>query len=292
MGWLTGWNHRKSHVINAAAGAGTEYQVRIHVYYGAGADSGEDVYLNSECETNFGDIRFTSSDGSTELSYYIDSKTDSDNAVFIVKITEDLTSVNRTIYVYYGKTGAATTQSFANTVTELYNFENTDEGWTTEEDMTWADPYDESFDPNNGDAYNGSWSMKLFSGCASANQYLRRAKAFASGRKFYYWVKWSGSLTNYKGGAHWIDAARTQDFADNGSAHAYTLFTFNFTGAPTIRIGQYAKNVFGVYGTSWYYDYWYTFKYVNPEPAHSATWGIEENPPATGGFGDGLSMMA
>ena len=41
------WSYRKSHVINSAAGAGTDYQVKIVVHYGSGADSGENVYLNS-----------------------------------------------------------------------------------------------------------------------------------------------------------------------------------------------------------------------------------------------------
>jgi hypothetical protein len=46
-GWLGGWNHRKSHTINPATGAGTNYPVRVVVNYGNGTDSGENVYLNS-----------------------------------------------------------------------------------------------------------------------------------------------------------------------------------------------------------------------------------------------------
>ena len=33
--WLTGWQYRKSHVLNGATGAGTDYQVRLNVHYGA-----------------------------------------------------------------------------------------------------------------------------------------------------------------------------------------------------------------------------------------------------------------
>jgi intein/homing endonuclease len=50
-------------VINPASGAGTNYQVRIVAHYGSGVDSGPDVYLNGKCRTDFGDIRFTRSDG-------------------------------------------------------------------------------------------------------------------------------------------------------------------------------------------------------------------------------------
>jgi len=72
--WLSGWQYRKSHVIESASGAGTNYQVRIKVHYGSGTDSGEDVYLNSHCRTDFGDVRFTDDDGVTLLDYWIEEK--------------------------------------------------------------------------------------------------------------------------------------------------------------------------------------------------------------------------
>ncbi|PVX27584.1 MAG: hypothetical protein CW716_01505 [Candidatus Bathyarchaeum sp.] len=80
MSWLSGWDYRKSHVINYAADAGTGYQVSLTVHYGSGSDSGDDVYLGSKCRTDFGDIRFTDDDGSTELDYWMEEKTDSDYA--------------------------------------------------------------------------------------------------------------------------------------------------------------------------------------------------------------------
>lgn len=39
------WGNRKSHLINPASGAGTEYQIPIRVYYGKGKDSEEEVWL-------------------------------------------------------------------------------------------------------------------------------------------------------------------------------------------------------------------------------------------------------
>src|SRR3990172_2261025 len=115
MTWLTGWSHRKSHVINSATDAGTDYQVKITAHYGSGSDGDDDFYCDSNCKTDFGDIRFTSSDGSTLLSYWMESKTDSDNAVFWVKVTDDLSTTARTIYVYYGKSDATTTSNGGNT---------------------------------------------------------------------------------------------------------------------------------------------------------------------------------
>jgi len=64
----------------------TDYIIKIIVHYGAGTDSGEDVYLNSLCNTDFSDVRFTDSTGATYLDFWIESKTDSDNAVCWVKV--------------------------------------------------------------------------------------------------------------------------------------------------------------------------------------------------------------
>lgn len=111
MAWLTNWGYRKSHGINAATGAGTLYQKRVKVYYGSGSDSGENVYLAGKCRTDFGDVRFTDDDGSTLLDYWMESKTDSNNAVFWVEVADSLESAAQTIYVYYGKADATTTSN-------------------------------------------------------------------------------------------------------------------------------------------------------------------------------------
>jgi len=144
MAWLTGWSYRKSHVINYAAGAGTLYQKQITVHYGSGTDGDDDVYCTvggvAHCKTDFGDIRFTDDDGSTELDYWMESKTNSDNAVFWVEVADSLESVAQTIYVYYGNTGVATTSNGANTFPSLFDdFNRADSatvgnGWTEDED--------------------------------------------------------------------------------------------------------------------------------------------------------------
>lgn len=133
MGWLAGWSYCKSHVIESAVDAGTNYQIKIIVHYGSDGDSGEDVYCNSHCETDFGDIRFTDDDGTTELDYWMEEKTDSDNAVFWVEVADDLSSVNRTIYVYYGKSGETTTSNGDNTFLFFDDFTSLDLG-------VWSDP--------------------------------------------------------------------------------------------------------------------------------------------------------
>jgi hypothetical protein len=129
--WLNGWSYRKSHVINNATGAGTLYQVKITVYYGSGTDSQGNVYLNSKCRTDFGDIRYTSSDGSTLLSYWFEKKVDSDYVTTWVKVSEDLSSVDRTIYIYYGKSDATTASNGTNTFIYFDDFSGDLSKWTT-----------------------------------------------------------------------------------------------------------------------------------------------------------------
>jgi len=136
MAWLSGWQYRKSHVVNAATGAGSNYQVKIIVHKGSGSDSGADVYTTSHCADDFSDIRFTTNDGSTELSYWIEPEyVSGDYGIFWVKITDSLESVNRTIYMYYGKT-VATTSNGSNT---FIFFDNHDDSSLTP--LWWATPY-------------------------------------------------------------------------------------------------------------------------------------------------------
>jgi hypothetical protein len=71
--------------------------------------------LEQHCRTDFGDVRFTASDGTTLLDYWMESKVNGDYAVFWVKVADDLSSSNATVYIYYGKSDATTTSNAANT---------------------------------------------------------------------------------------------------------------------------------------------------------------------------------
>jgi len=102
MTWLSAdWSYRKSHVINAATGAGTLYPKQITVHFGSGADNDDDVYCNSHCKADFGDIRFTDNNGTTLLDYYMGSYESGTSALFWVKIADSLETDPQTIYVYY-----------------------------------------------------------------------------------------------------------------------------------------------------------------------------------------------
>jgi len=132
--WLEGWSYRKSHVIEGStAGAQTDYQVEITVHYGSGTDSEGDVFLNGKCRSDFGDIRFTSSDGLTLLDYWMETKVDSDYAAFWVEIPSIPASPDTTtIYVYYGKSDE-TSMSDGEATFPLFDDFNSLAGWTVEQ---------------------------------------------------------------------------------------------------------------------------------------------------------------
>jgi hypothetical protein len=120
---LTGWSYRKSHLITASAGAGTLYQVGIKVYKTTGTDGTEavngttfgKVYVGSNCRADFGDIRFTTNDGTTLLDYWMETYTSGTSALFWVEVAGDLSTVDKTIYVYYGNSSATDASNGDNT---------------------------------------------------------------------------------------------------------------------------------------------------------------------------------
>jgi hypothetical protein len=136
--WVSGWQFRKSHVINPATGAGQDYQVCIKAYKGTGVDGVETVYgvssgrvfLGSGVRDDFGDVRFTGSDGTTELKYWLQQLTYGISGVFWVKIADSLESSPVTIHIYYGKSDATTTSSPYDTFAAFADFEASTDGWT------------------------------------------------------------------------------------------------------------------------------------------------------------------
>lgn len=102
--WNSSWAYRKLHTITGSSdGLQTNYQMRFIIHYGSGTDTGEHIYLNSLCQTDFDDIRFIKSDDTTEFDYWIQNETASDYAVFWVEIDSIAASPATTsVYVYYG----------------------------------------------------------------------------------------------------------------------------------------------------------------------------------------------
>ncbi|MCW4035192.1 MAG: DUF2341 domain-containing protein, partial [Candidatus Bathyarchaeota archaeon] len=129
--WLDGWDYRKSHTITSGDGAGVDYQFKLNVHYSNGTDNDVDVYLDSKCQPDFDDIRFTDGDGETVLDYWMQYKINSDTAIFWVEVADDLSSSNATIYLYYGNSEANSTSNGTNTFIFFEDFEDTLDNWNS-----------------------------------------------------------------------------------------------------------------------------------------------------------------
>lgn len=117
MGWLTGWGKRKGKmVLGTTSGLQTNYQLRLTVYKSSGTDSYTDMYLGSNVRDDFGDIRFTDSDGTTLIDYYIESIVSGVSAVIWVEIPSIPLGPRTTkIYLYYSNPSETTTSNADNT---------------------------------------------------------------------------------------------------------------------------------------------------------------------------------
>jgi len=314
MGWLSNaWSFRKSHIINSASGAGTNYQVKIIVHYGSGTDSDADVYLNSHCRTDFGDVRFTKSDGTTLIDYWIESYTASSVATFWVEVPDDLSSASATIYIYYGNPNA-TSLSNADAVFNYFDQGDKFYAWTQgsyscTNDLSDGNPSpsykapsgsgyymykDVGLAPNMAIIFNvkttGLGNLFFLANSSGKGQMYRldtRESPYSSGfAPAASWTSWYEPSFGFKALVNvWyklvivITSSTSADLyysqtTDRSPANFGTkLGTFTITNDGSI-IGLVGDAL----GTS-YYTWWDNIivrKYVSPEPAHS-TWGIEEN---------------
>jgi len=316
VGWLSGWKYRKSHTINGStAGAQTNYQIRIKVHRTTGTDSGEDVYVGTKCRADFGDIRFTKSDGVTLLDYWLEEY-DGGVATFWVEVDSIPASPGATmIYIYYGKSDATTTSNGFNTFLFFDDFEDGVLDWTTIYG-SWSET-----GGNLVGAYTGvvrsARAKKSFSDVGNF-RYKWRAKYVTSVSGEYPWcgleikspstdyddydqgyfldaytstglsgaanvfVVWkatSGSLTRL---ASWNTTISDNTFYKwtaiylNGTMYIYKDDTLlGSITDTTYTTGEVLRFLYGEGFGSAYFDWIFVAKYVDPEPSHGV-WGSEE----------------
>ena len=122
--WLADYNYRKTlTVTGSSVGALSNYQLLIALYKGVGTDSNTSYYLNNHALDNFNDIRFTSDDGLTLLGYWIQSS-DSNSATVWVKLDSIPASPSqKTFYLYYGSSAAASLSSGPDTFNLFDDFD-------------------------------------------------------------------------------------------------------------------------------------------------------------------------
>lgn len=300
--WLAGFGYRKSHLIIGSASAGTKYQMMITTYYGAGSDSGNNVYLNSHSQTDFDDVRFTSSDKLTELDYWRQIYTASTSAVFYIEVAADLSS-NQTIYIYYGNSTVSTTSNGINTFLIYDDFEDAAINATT-----WTVTAG-TVTTNSTYAYQGSKSMKQSAtGAVSLNTLPLTANTSCIG--FYRdcsvagiensmmimddgvngrfnGIYESGHPNNY---TYYDGLAYTKGIPRSTGFHKFeisvTVSVFKFYQDETIMVTTPVKVTISriLIGNYWggdigWWDCFFTKKTIATPPVNS-TWGSEEVPKA------------
>ena len=114
-------------------------------------------------KTDFSDVRFTSSDGSTELSYWLESKTDSSTATFWVKVPS-IPTTGSIIYMYYSNASVSSTANGDNTFELFDDFTGTSLNtakWTETgvAGTVGSSMYSES---PNGNSFQGIYSKNTF----------------------------------------------------------------------------------------------------------------------------------
>lgn len=94
--WDGDWEFKREIKVKENSGSNlSNYTTLIYVPY------------DSDMKTDFSDLRFTNSTENGELSYWIENKTDSSFAYVWVKVPNLTASINNTIYMYYGNSGAS-----------------------------------------------------------------------------------------------------------------------------------------------------------------------------------------
>jgi len=119
------WGYRKKITINGStAGSQIDYQIPFKVYYSEGTDGTETVddivhgkiFSNNHGQADFDDIRFTSSDGETQLDHWIQEKVDSNYAIVWVEVDTIPANPDRAdIFIYYGNPEANSTSNIDDT---------------------------------------------------------------------------------------------------------------------------------------------------------------------------------
>lgn len=133
MAWLSSnsipWAKRKSITLSRASGAVNNYQMKLKVGESAGA-VGEDVDCGGFCKSDFSDIRFTSSNGTTLLDYYVEDVSGATpNQLATIWIEFDSIGTEATtFYMYYGKASATSVSSGPNTFILFEDFNSLNDG--------------------------------------------------------------------------------------------------------------------------------------------------------------------
>lgn len=149
------WGKRKPIIIDNTLNSNSlsDHQVRMEIMHEADMNS------------DFSDLRFTDSDGITELDYWIHEYTASTNAMVWVEVPSITASSLHTIYVYYGNNSAITSSNGLNTFLLFDDFNDgiVDIAKWTETDIPENEIIESGGVLNFIRTTNGAWNKSIIS---------------------------------------------------------------------------------------------------------------------------------
>jgi len=106
-GWYnTSWTKRRPITITHSGSALSDYQMKMTISYFA------------DMRSDFGDLRFTSSDGATPLDYWIETYSSGSSATVWVKV-DAIPNGSSDIFMYYGNASASTSSNMETTFSHI-----------------------------------------------------------------------------------------------------------------------------------------------------------------------------
>jgi hypothetical protein len=311
--WLTGWQYRKAITINNTQNSNslTDYQVKIVMDTASLISAGK-------LKADGSDLRFTDSDGSTLLSYWIQEGINTTNTIIWIKVPSIPASSTKTIYVYYGNSQAS---SLSNGTATFLTFDNFDDETITDWTASMSDVsisesgglqklslssdiYDKGSGAYRSTIFNDGIEIiakaKLVTATTDSGFGLMLRFSDDSNAYFFYWgIYGSGEfhLSKVIGGTV-TDLAKKDDtgkptlgqfyilhfaVSPNGNLYVnvegYNTLQATDTARTSGKVGTYIR---GTSPAEADYDWFFVKKYIPPEPTSSL--GSEEvyTPPASG----------
>jgi hypothetical protein len=222
----------------------TDYQVQIIVHRSTGTDTGNQVYVGSDCKTDFGDIRFIAADGSTPLSYWIEEMVAGTYAVFWVEVPLIPADPGYAyIFMDYGDPAASTTSDIDATFEAACDME---EGDLSDWDTSWGTA---THTATTTQTHTGTYALQL----VPASGYPE-----SSGRR----LDVTNILANHAYRVWFYDTGST---ASGTNSYAIACILGSSSGDGYLHAG-----------TSSYYRYWDGSGYVETSLPRSVGWHYYE----------------
>ena len=162
MGWLTGWSYRRPVTIDNTNNPNTltDYQVLVVVDTASLIQQGK---MQADCD----DIRFTDTDGTTLLPYWIEGPINASNTKIWVKVPQIPANGTKVIYLYYGNPTAQSESSIVDTFIREIDGAQPVKLALPMDEGSGSTVYDQSGNNNNGTIYGATWVTGRFGNALS-----------------------------------------------------------------------------------------------------------------------------